>query len=101
MTIELGGNIVLTGFKERDPAELVVIKKIVGNYARKFSDNVEGYESLNLIMKPIGGEKAHKFQINAKLMHSGKMTTAEVTEINLFVCVSDVLKKLENQLIKS
>jgi ribosome-associated translation inhibitor RaiA len=100
MTIELGGNIVLTGFRERDPAELVVIKKIVGNYARKFADNVEGYESLHITMKPVGGEKAHKFEVNARLMHGGKLTTSEVVEINLFVCVSDVLKKLENQLIK-
>ena len=38
--IELGGNIVLNGFRDLEPPELVVVKKIVGTYARKFADQL-------------------------------------------------------------
>jgi len=38
--MQLGGQIVLSGFKELKPAEIIVVKKLVGSYARKFSDNV-------------------------------------------------------------
>ena len=31
--MELGGNIVLTGFSDRDFTEMIVVKKIVGQYA--------------------------------------------------------------------
>ena len=42
--LQLGGNIELSGFREIDPASMVIIKKIVGNYARKFSDHFDGFE---------------------------------------------------------
>ncbi|MFH2021285.1 MAG: hypothetical protein ABIJ34_07765 [archaeon] len=101
MTIELGGNIILVGFRERDPAELIVLKKIIGNYARKYADNLTGYESLTISLKPIGGEKSKKFEVSAKLLVAGKPIASDVTENNIFVCVSDALKKIEKQAIKN
>ena len=36
--MQLGGNIQLIGFREIDPARLIVVKKMVGNYVKKISD---------------------------------------------------------------
>ena len=98
--IELGGNIELIGFKDLDSAELIILKKIIGNYARKFFDNLEGYEQLSINLKKIGGEKSNKFEVDAKLMSNGKPINSNVTENNVFVSVSEVLKKVEKQVIK-
>ncbi|MEM2131312.1 MAG: hypothetical protein QXM96_00705 [Candidatus Woesearchaeota archaeon] len=98
--VELGGNIELIGF-EREPYEMVVLKKVIGNYARKFSDFfADDYERLVLDLKQIHGEKSNKFQINARLLTKKKQYNSEVTENNLFVCVADVLKKIEAQIQK-
>jgi len=94
--LKLGGNIELSGFKDISRAEMVVIKKIVGSYARKFSDNLEGYESLSLHLKEIHKiENSQKFEIHGKLIINGKVETTEITERNVFVAVDSVLKKLE------
>ena len=37
MTLELGGNIQLTGFRDLDPAALVIVKKIVGNFVKEMN----------------------------------------------------------------
>lgn len=34
-TLELGGNIQLTGFSELNGGQMIVLKKIVGNYCEK------------------------------------------------------------------
>ena len=38
--IELGGNIKLESFDEIQPAQLIVIKKVVGNFAKQYSEKV-------------------------------------------------------------
>jgi ribosome-associated translation inhibitor RaiA len=96
--MELGGNIELVDFKDLEPAEMIVLKKIIGNYARKFSDHVENYEKLSLHLKKAEGK--HKFEVYAKLLHNQKSTNSEVTGTNLFIAVSDALKKVEHQLFK-
>jgi len=94
--IELGGNINLSGFKDIPKAEMIVIKKIVGSYARKFSDNLEGYESLSMNLKSIHKtEGSEKFEVHCKLIYKGKIETSEITERNVFVAVDAVLKKVE------
>jgi len=94
-TMELGGNISLTGFSEIEPGMMVVVKKIVGNYAKRFSESLEGFQNISLTLKPIHGTK--KFEMNAKLSAQGKIFTAEVTDFNLFVILDLVLKKVEAQ----
>ena len=99
--MELGGNIELVGFNDIDASEMVVLKKIIGNYARKFSDHMQDqYVRLIVDMKHVHGTKSSKFQIQAKLMTPGKPYSSEVTENNLFVCVADAMKKLEAQIMK-
>lgn len=89
----------MSGFKEISPGEMVVVKKIVGSYARKFSDNIEGYETLSVHLKKVHKtEASEKYEVHAKLVHEGKTKTSEAVERNLFVALDSSLKKLEAQL---
>lgn len=93
--IELGGNITLAGFKEINKGELVVVKKIVGSYARKMSDSISGFENLTVTLKIVHKtEGSEKYEIHGKIMVNGKPFTSETTERNMFVAMDDVLKKV-------
>ena len=99
--MELGGNIELVGFNELDTSELIVLKKMIGNHARKYADYLkDGYGRLTVTMKPIHGKNSSKFEVQVKLLANNKPIVSEVTEINLFVCVADALKKVEAQVLK-
>ena len=99
--IELGGNITLIGFKELDYAEMVVIKKIVGNYARKLSDR-EQVNELTLNLKQIHhtSEDSYKFEMKAKVDVNGKIFNSEIVDYNLFIAIDNIMKKLEAQIVK-
>ncbi len=91
--IELGGNIKLIGFNDLDPASLIVIKKITGNYARKISEKVNSnLDELSLELK----NEAQK-NINSSLKIKDKTFNAEVNDINLFYALDKVLAKLLNE----
>lgn len=97
--MQLGGNIILTGFREIDGASMVVLKKIVGNYAKRMSELTGKFEQLTLTMKPVHEkEKSEKYEIHAKLNDNGKLYTSEVTERNLFIAVDNALKKVVNEI---
>jgi hypothetical protein len=93
---ELGGNITLVGFKEIEKAELVVVKKLVGSYARKLSDTVSGFESVTVTLKLVHHteEGNPKYELHAKANVKGNVCAAEVVDRNLFVGLDDVLKKV-------
>jgi len=95
-TTELGGNITLVGFKEIERAELVVVKKIVGSYARKLSDTVSGFEGIVINLKLVhkSEEGNPKYELHAKAIIKGNPMVTEVVDRNLFVGLDDVLKKL-------
>ncbi|MBW2970658.1 hypothetical protein KY320_00695 [Candidatus Woesearchaeota archaeon] len=95
----LGGNIELSGFSKLDRGELIVLKKIVGSYARKFQDSGSGFEKLGLRMKVVHKkEKSEKFELNGFLEVGGKRHSAELTERNLFFALDKILKKLEKMI---
>jgi ribosome-associated translation inhibitor RaiA len=98
--IELGGNITLSGFKEVGFSELIVVKKMVGNYARKISDKIGGFDNLTLTVKPVHhtSEDSFKYELHVKLIHKGKVYTTELTDYNLFVTIDDAMKNIESQL---
>jgi len=94
--MELGGNITLVGFKVLDEGELIVVKKMVGGYARKFSDLESGFERLTVTLKPIhkhegGGEK---FELDARALINGTPFVSEIVDRNLFVGLDSVLSKV-------
>ena len=51
--MKLGGNIVLDGCDNLEPATLIVLKKMVGNYARKISEKNIGTSSNCRASKPM------------------------------------------------
>ncbi len=99
-TIHLGTSIQLSGFRDLDGGKMVILKKIVGNYARRMSDNCNKFENISLIMKPVGSS-ADTYEIHGKLLDGGKVYAAESTERNLFVVVDKVLAKLFNEIKKA
>ena len=96
-TVQLGGNIELSGFKEVDGGTMIILKKIIGTYARKFSDTLKNFEKLSVTMKTIHEtESSKKYEINAKVIDNGTPHNASITDRNLFVAVDSVMKKLQN-----
>ena len=92
----LGGSITLSGFKAIGRSELVVVKKMIGSYVRKLSDNVEGFESIKLTLKVVHKtEGSEKYELHANAMVKNKPITSMVTDRNVFVGLDEVLKNLE------
>jgi len=95
-TLELGGNIELTGFRELDPGSMIVVKKIIGNYARKFSNKVE-LQKLKITIKPVHGEDSG-YEVHSTILTSDKNYIAESTDHNIFFVLDKAMKKLEQQM---
>jgi len=96
--IELGGNIQLSGFRDVDGATMIVLKKIIGSYARKFSDTCEKFEKLSVTIKKVHErETSEKHEIHVKLLDNGKPYVSEMTDFNVFFAIDAALKKVENK----
>lgn len=101
-TLELGGHIELSGFKDLIPGSMTIIKKIVGTYAKRYADLVENFEKLHLHCKPIHKttQEAKNFHIDAKVIYGGKIATSKTEDRNIFTAIDDALKKIEKELYK-
>ncbi|MBI4440441.1 hypothetical protein HY638_05700 [Candidatus Woesearchaeota archaeon] len=86
---ELGGNIVLTGFSSCDLGTMHILKKIVGNYAKDFSERLDDFEKLHLKMS----RNEMQFDVEATVTRSGNSTSFIASESNIFVGVDGALKK--------
>ncbi len=97
--IELGGNIKLVGFKDLEPAKLIVVKKMVGTYAKKIAEKTS-LKELKLDLKTVHNkgkkEEKQKYEINAKVVSDKKEYNADIAEFNLFYALDRVLTKLYN-----
>ena len=96
--LKLGGNIELAGFSGIDSGSMIILKKIIGNYVRKYVSLDAGFERLGLSMKKVHG--SNNYELKARLEVKGKMLNAEHTDRNLFFCIDRLLKKLEKELAK-
>jgi len=96
-TLRLGGNIELAGFSEVERNAMIILKKIIGNYAKTFSEKEQGVELLRLTLKQ---PDATQFHIHAQIIIKGSPFTAETTEQNLFVATDAVLKEIDANLGK-
>ena len=86
--IELGGNIKLVGFSNIEPALLIVVKKITGNYVKKMSDKLgKDIEELKLELKDETGQK----KVIGELRFNSKIENAESINLNLFFALDKVL----------
>ncbi len=98
---EYGGNIFLSGFTEIDKPSMVIVKKIVGQYAKKFSTASESFESLKMSLKPVHKtEGSEKYEIKIKVMDSGKPFNIEITDRNLLSALGEGLRKMETLFMK-
>ena len=96
---KLGGNIELSGFRDIDGSSMVVLKKIIGNYAKRISELTKRMETLHITLKPVHErEKSEKYELHAKVVDNGKVYASEFTDRNLFVAVDTVLKKIVNEM---
>ena len=98
--IQLGGNIELLGFREVERINNVVINKIIGNYARKFSEVGKNFEKLHIQLKKVHDNENPKMQLNAKVMDNGKVFASEVTDRNLYFALDAVLKNIKAEMEK-
>jgi len=99
--ISLGGSIELSGFSELEPAQMIVLKKIIGNYARRFSEITKKFELLAVTLKYVHErEKSEKYELHARLMDNGTPIVAEEVDRNLYVAIDNVLKKVEKEIVK-
>ena len=87
--IELGGNIKLDGFEGVEPAQLIVIKKVVGNFTKQYSEKVEVKE---LLVK-LEGDKKYKVSVSL----NGEVKEEDEGD-NLFYVLNGLLVKVRDQL---
>ena len=99
---KLGGNITLINFK-LEPIELIVVKKIVGNYAKKMSEK-GGYKELKLRLKQREHGKSFLHELNAEAIISKNREVGEeiilsssAQDYNLFNALAGVMEKLLNE----
>ena len=86
--IELGGNIKLKGFNELDNPNLIIVKKIVGNYTKRLTEENEDFKELILELK----SAKENFKINAELLNKSGSTKSNSDESNLFFAISSALE---------
>ena len=97
--LQLGGNIDLSGFREVDSGSMVILKKIIGNYAKHFSEICDNFQSLSLTMKPIHADsKAKKFEMHCQVIDNGTVYTGEHVDHNIFFVADRVCKKVKNEM---
>lgn len=87
--IELGGNIKLEGFEDVEPRQMIIVRKVIGTFARKFSDTIEGFEGISIHLK-----KGDKFEVTAKLTVKGEAKESKAEDANLFFAMSGALNSL-------
>lgn len=87
-SLRLGGNIELFGVESIDGASMVVLKKIVGTYARKFSE--KGLESLAVAFD------SDAVRIEAKVQ--GSVISGQASHSNKFFALDGALKEVQKQL---
>lgn len=92
--MELGGNIKLDGLEGIEPALLIVIKKIVGNFAKRYSEKTEVKELLVTL------EDKDKNKVTVKLQGSDKEFKESKEGDNLFFVLDEMLVKIQDKLEK-
>lgn len=98
MTIELGGNIRLSGFKDIDGGTMIILKKIIGNYVRRMSESSKEVEDVDIILKRVHLNR--KFEVHAKVVSGGRVINSAVTEHNIFFSVDKALSSVMVQMEK-
>lgn len=92
MERELGGNIRLIGF-ELDESELIVAKKMVGNYATKIR-HIRPYEEIRVELKIHEKQNKQDFEIKVHVLFDGFDVVSEYRDENPYNAIDKVMKKV-------
>lgn len=92
-SLNLGGNIELVGINWIDSASMIILKKIVGNYVKDFSQKV-GVEKLSISML----KNESEIVFNSVLVTAKKSHTSQVSNTNLFIGLAESLKDIEKNI---
>ena len=99
VVLQLGGNIELSGFSELDGGMMIVLKKIIGNHARRMNEKTKNFEKLSLTVKSVHEKETNKiYELHVKLIDNGKPITSSNEHRNLFIAVDSALKSVMAQL---
>ena len=93
--LKLGGNIILVGFS-LEPTEMIVAKKIIGNYVKKIGEQIE-YQDIKIKLKQTKKAQLFLHEIQADVRVEGNVLAANATENNLYTALSEALEKIYNQ----
>ena len=101
-TLELGGNIELSGFSNYDRSTMIIVKKMVGTYAKRLNEHNIPIDKISITAKQVHGNepKVGKVELHAKVITQGNPVTSETVGNNLFFGIDEVLKKIEVQFKK-
>ncbi len=88
--VKLGGNIELLGFNDIEPGSVVIVKKMIGSYAKQFSEKHSDFEKLVLELK-----NKDTNEVVVKLHHGGNVKEAQASANNLFMALDEVMKPIE------
>lgn len=87
-TMKLGGSIELTGFSGVEKAQLVVVKKIVGNCVKEISEKAKKFEKVVVSLTKEGDNCS----VHVELTDEGNQLIGDSTEKNLFIALNNALK---------
>ena len=87
-TIRLGGNIELVNINGIDGASMIILKKMIGNYARSFSER-----GVNGLSVTFSGEI-----VTVDLMKDSDKLSSSAESSNVFFAVDTAFKDLDSQL---
>ena len=87
--ITLGGNIKLEGFDDLEPGKLIVVKKMVGLFAKKVSEKIGELDSFEVT-------KAED-SVSVKAVSKEKTLEEKAADKNLFVAISKALMGIEEK----
>jgi len=95
--IKLSGDIALVGFEILDPAEIIVVKKIVGNALKRMTESGE-YKEMKLTLQQHPHGKSFKHEIEAVAFFSYGRFSTNVIGRNLFTAVSEACEKIISEM---
>ena len=83
--IELGGYIKLINFDDTQPALLIVIKKVVGNYTKKISEKFPDFKNIEITLED---KEANEIRVKVT---ADKVHETQAKDKNLFFSLDRAL----------
>lgn len=92
--ITLGGNIQLEGFNDLEYGEVLIAKKLVGNYIRVIAENCEECKLARILLEV----KDEEYQVNVEVDVEEKRVLGSKRGDNLFFTMDKALKTVLKEL---